>query len=81
MPRDTNSGCCPASQSIHNPCTTTLWCAMLLKWLKRFVLPAGCYDGDVMGRLALEACKQMKSFTRGQNLSNLVSTCHTVTRL
>ena len=81
MPSDTDSSCCPARQSIHNPCTTTLWCAMLLNWLKRLVLPADCYDGDVMGRLALQACKQMNSFTRVQNLSSLVSTCHTLTRL
>ena len=37
------------------------------------MLPAGCYDGDVMDRLALEACKQMGSFTTGQDLSCLVS--------
>ena len=43
--------------------------------LARLVLPAGCYDGDIMDRLALQACKQMESFTSGQNLSNLVSTC------
>ena len=39
------------------------------------MLPAGCYDGDVMDRLALAACKQMGSFTMGQDLSNLVSAC------
>ena len=38
------------------------------------MLPAGCYDGDVMDRLALAACKQMESFRTGQNLANLVST-------
>ena len=49
--------------------------------LARPVLPAGCYDGDVMDRLALEACKQMENFTVGQSLSSLVSTCQTLMRL
>ena len=42
---------------------------------ERFVQPADCYDGDVMDRLAHEACKRMESFTSRKDLSSLVSTC------
>ena len=60
---------------MHGDHTGSLCCC---NSLERLVLPADCYNGDVMDRLALEACKQMQNFTRGQSLANLVSTCQTL---
>ena len=74
VPAGADCSSCPARQLMHGDHTDALCCC---DSLARLMLPAGCYDGDVMGRLALEACKQMQSFTRGQSLSNLVSTCRT----